>query len=393
MTACLISDGPSSHALLALAGHVVSRATAAADSVSAGPPPWPPSLATLVAAAIVVGLIAYALFGGADFGGGIWDLLASGPRRAEQRALIADAIGPIWEANHVWLIIVVVLLFTCFPPAFAWLAITLHIPFSLMLIGIVLRGSAFSFRAYDSTHSAAQERWGRVFAIASVVTPVLLGVSVGAIVSEGAGRAPIDVAGASFVERFVAPWLTPFALVVGALALVLFAFLAAVYLTVEAAGNRELQDDFRRRALAAAGALFVIAAAGLVTAHLTAPRVRDALVSARWALPFHLATGVAALAAIGALLRRAYRLARFAAAAQVTLILVGWTLAQYPYLVPPRLTIAEAAAPRITLQLVLVALVLGGLVLFPSLIYLFRIFKRSGASWRTQAAGPAASGE
>ena len=143
-----------------------------------------PDLLTLpnaVAAVILFSLTAYALLAGADFGGGVWDLLASGPRRRAQRALIADAIGPIWEANHVWLILVVVLLFTCFPPAFASLGIVLHIPITLMLIGIVLRGSAFTFRSYGSERSETQRRWGTIFAIASVVTPVLLGVCVGAV--------------------------------------------------------------------------------------------------------------------------------------------------------------------------------------------------------------------
>ena len=336
-------------------------------------------LAVVIAGIIVVALMAYALLAGADFGGGVWDLLASGPRRKAQRDLIAHAIGPIWEANHVWLIIVVVLLFSCFPPAFARLAIVLHIPFTLLLIGIVMRGSAFTFRTYDSAHSAVQERWGRIFAIASVVTPVLLGMAIGAIVSERVGRAPLGVPGASFADQYLAPWLTPFALCVGALALSLFAFLAAVYLTVEAATDRTLQEDFRRRALAAAAAVFATAAAALIAAHLTAPRVRDALVMNPWAIPFHFATGAAAVAAIGALIRRAYRVARVAAAAQVILILTGWAISQYPFIVPPDLTISRSAAPRETLVLILTALAVGGLVLFPSLAYLFRVFKSKEA--------------
>jgi cytochrome bd ubiquinol oxidase subunit II len=332
-------------------------------------------LPVMIAGVIIVALMAYALLAGADFGGGVWDLLASGPRRGAQRELIAHAIGPIWEANHVWLIIIVVLFFSCFPPAFARLAVVLHIPFTLLLIGIVMRGSAFTFRTYDSTHSAVQERWGRIFAIASVVTPVLLGMAIGAIVSERVGRAPVGVPGASFADQYLAPWLTPFAACVGALALSLFAFLAAVYLTVEAAADRALQEDFRRRALAAAAAVFVTAAAALLAAHLTAPRVRDALEMNRWAIPFHLATGAAAVAAIAALIRRAYHAARVAAAAQVILILSGWAISQYPFIVPPDLTIRSAAAPRETLVLILAALAAGALVLFPSLAYLFRVFK------------------
>lgn len=353
----------------------------AQDSVRTVVTPWPPTLPSVLAGVIVVALIAYALMAGADFGGGVWDLLASGPRKSAQRAIIVHAIGPIWEANHVWLIIAVVLLFTCFPPAFALLGVALHIPFALMLIGIVLRGSAFTFRSYDSQHNAVQRRWGRIFAIASVITPILLGIVIGAIASGSVGQAPIGVPDASFTARYVTPWLTPFAVAVGALALALFAFLAAVYLTVEAAADVALQEDFRRRALGAAAAVFVTAAAALIAAHLTAPRVREALTVSPLALPFHLATGVLALVAIGGLVRRAYRLARLAAAAQVTFILGGWAFSQYPYVVPPTLTIAGAAAPRATLALILVALIVGALVLFPSLAYLYRVFKGGDAAF------------
>ena len=332
--------------------------------------------AELVAGIALVALTAYVLLGGADFGGGVWDLLASGPRKREQRALIAEAIGPIWEANHVWLILVIVVLFTCFPVAFARLTIGLHIPLSLMLIGIVLRGSAFTFRSHyghDGEHgddASTSERWGRIFAIASVGTPVLLGLCVGALAA-GTLRPP---GRAGFHEVYVAPWLTPFGVGVGLLTLALFAFLAAVYLTVEAR-QWALQEDFRRRALGAAAAVFVAAFGTLGLALLGAPLMGRGLTTAPWAPALHLATGVAAIVAIWALWSRRFRLARVAAAAEVSLILWGWALAQYPYLIPPDLTIRAAAAPRITLVLSLWTLGLGTLVLFPSLIYLFRVFK------------------
>jgi cytochrome d ubiquinol oxidase subunit II len=330
------------------------------------------TLPTAMAGLIVVALNGYVLLGGADFGGGVWDLLASGPRRVAQRALIAEAIGPIWEANHVWLILVIVLLFTCFPPAFAELATTLHIPLTLMLIGIVLRGSAFTFRAHHGPDSAMPLRWGRVFAIASAATPVFLGVCLGALASGAIPRAGKT----GFHAAFIAPWLTPFCFGVGVLALTLFAFLAAVYLTVEA-HEIALQEDFRRRALGAAAAVFVAAGGTLALALPSAPLVGRGLSASAWALPLHVATGVAAVAAIGALWIRRYRLARVAAATQASLILWGWALAQYPYVVPPALTIAEAAAPALTLTLVLWALAAGALVLFPSLAYLFRVFKNA----------------
>jgi cytochrome d ubiquinol oxidase subunit II len=328
------------------------------------------TLAALLAGAVMVSLNAYVVMGGADFGGGVWDLLAAGPRRTRPRALIADAIGPIWEANHVWLILVVVLLFTCFPAAFTRVSVTLHIPLTLMLIGIVLRGSAFTFRSYDSQRDDVQRRWGAIFAGASIVTPLLLGVCVGTI---AAGRVPPRPSG-TFSDAYVAPWLTPFPLSVGILALVLFAFLAAVYLTLETE-DVELRDDFRRRAIGGGAAAVVAAALALALAYREAPLVWRELLGARWAILVHLATAAAAIAALWALWTRRWRLARAAAVAQVSCIVWGWGLAQYPYLLPPDLDYMTAAAPAITLKLVLAALAVGALVLIPSLYYLFRIFK------------------
>jgi cytochrome d ubiquinol oxidase subunit II len=332
-------------------------------------------LADLVAGTLFAALNAYALLGGADFGGGVWDLVASGPRKERQRELIAEAIGPVWEANHVWLILALVLLFTCFPPAFARLGTLLHIPLSLVLIGIVLRGSAFTFWRYGGHGDETQRHWGVVFAVASLITPLLLGTTVGAIASGALGDGGRGT-GEGFYRVYVAPWLNPFTLSVGVFALVAFAFLAAAYLTVEAR-ERELQEDFRRRALAAGVALGGVAAVALLLSGRYAPSVREGLVMAAWALPLHAVTAAAAVTALAALWRRRWRLARLAAAAQVSLILWGWALGQYPAVVPPDLTIAAAAAPAATLRLVLGALALGAAVLLPSLSYLFRVFKRA----------------
>jgi cytochrome bd ubiquinol oxidase subunit II len=327
-------------------------------------------LADFLAGILALSLNAYVLLGGADFGGGVWDLLASGPRRNRQREVIAHALGPIWEANHVWLILAIVLTFTCFSPVFARLGIVLHIPLTLMLIGVVLRGSAFTFRSYGSQHDAAQRRWGRIFSSASVITPVLLGVSIGAVAS---GRVGMEPSG-GFVERFIDPWLTPFAFSVGLLALTIFAFLAAVFLTLETR-DRQLSDDFRARALAAGVAVFFASALVLLLSHEAAPLVRAGLVSSSWALPLHLATGVTAIAVLTALWFRRYRLARIGVGLQVSLILWGWAMAQYPFLLPPGFTIANSAAPEPTLRWTLIVLAVGGAVLLPSLWYLFQVFK------------------
>src|SRR5205823_5563773 len=193
-----------------------------------------------VAAVMLVSLIAYCVLAGADFGGGVWDLLATGPRAERQRRLADDAIAPVWEANHVWLILIVVLLFTGFPPAFAAASIALHVPLTLMLLGIVLRGSAWAFRRYGRR---ALTRWSRVFAISSAVTPVFLGMCLGAVTGSG-----IRLVGGVPEEGFFRSWLAPFPFAVGLLALALFAFLAAVYLALEAPEG-PLREDFRLRAI------------------------------------------------------------------------------------------------------------------------------------------------
>jgi cytochrome d ubiquinol oxidase subunit II len=329
------------------------------------------SPAELLGAALLAALVCYALFAGADFGGGIWDLLASGPRKREQRALIEQAIGPIWEANHVWLVLAVVALFTGFPVAFAAICTTLFVPLTLLVLGIALRGAAFTFRAYGADRDRVQARWGLVFSASSVLAPLLLGASVGAIVS---GRLRVAPDGMPLSPP--GAWLGPFPAVVGLFACALFAFLAAVYLTVEASG--ELQEDFRRRALASGAAVFAGAMGAAVLSRSEAPLVLQGLSSRGWSLPLHLATAAAAGTAFGALYARRYRVARLAAAAQVGLIVAGWGGSQYPYLLVPDLTLASASAPRQTQVLLLGALGLGALTLLPSLWLLFRVFKTFG---------------
>jgi cytochrome d ubiquinol oxidase subunit II len=336
------------------------------------------SIDLLIAGAMMVSLTFYALLGGADFGGGVWDMFASGPRKGAQRELIAEAIGPVWEANHVWLILVVVLLFTAFPPAFAAIATALHIPLTLMLVGIVFRGSAFTFRSYDKRTDDAQRRWGRVFSMTSLITPVLLGVVVGAISSGRIGGEYSD-----FTAAFIFPWLAPFPFAVGFFALALFAFLAAVYLTVEAR-DEALREDFRMRALASAVAVGVMALVVFLLSGGGAPMIRHWMTRSWWTWPLQISTAIFAISAIYALWIRRFRIARFCAAAQATLILWGWGAAHYPFLVAPGLTIHNSAAPAVTLRLVWWVLLAGSVLLFPSLYYLFRVFKRSGLDGETE---------
>ncbi|EYF02949.1 cytochrome d ubiquinol oxidase subunit II [Chondromyces apiculatus] len=321
--------------------------------------------------ALLGAFVLYALFGGADFGGGVWDLFARGPRRDAQRALIAKALGPVWEVNHVWLIIGVVILFGAFPPAFAALSVALHVPLSLFLLGVIFRGTAFTFRTYDARGDAVQRRWGRVFSVASVLSPALLGACVGAVVS-GA----IRVEGRVVVSGFFAPWLSPFALSVGALALCLFAFLAAVYLTAETR-ERALQEDFRRRALGSGVAVFGAAFGVLLLARSGAPRVWSGLTSSPFALVLHGVTAATSITALALLVARRYWPARIAAAAQVAFIVVGWAVSQYPYLVVPDVTVQSAAAGSATQRALLWALAAGAALILPSLLLLLRVFQTS----------------
>lgn len=328
----------------------------------------------LVAAVMMAALVLYALLGGADFGGGVWDLLASGPRKAAQRALIERVIGPIWEANHVWLILAVVLLFCGFPAAFAAISVALHVPLTVFLLGVVFRGSAFTFRHYDNRSDTAQKRWGVLFSVASVLAPVLLGVIVGAVAS-----GQIRLENGIVVSGFFAPWLALFPLCVGLFTLALFAFLAAVYLTHEAAADPPLAEDFRRRALAAGVVVALLALVTFAASYEGAPRVHAGLTERPFTWPLHAGTAACALLAFHTLWTRRFRLARVAAAGQVALILLGWAASQYPYVLVPDLTLESAAGNPATLRLVLWALAAGSVVLFPSLLLLFRIFQRDNA--------------
>src|SRR5437773_5379460 len=324
-------------------------------------------LEVIVAIFILTSLIVYALMGGADFGGGIWNLLAFGPRAKRQREAIADAIAPIWEANHVWLILVIVLLFTGFPRAFATMMTALNIPMTVMLLGIVMRGSAFVFRKYDVKD---ERRWNTLFAISSFLTPFFQGVILGALTT-----GQIRVEQGRVLTGFMTGGLTPFALSCGVFALGLFAFLAATYLTLDTRDEPDLQEDFRRRALWSGLALAPIGLVVFLTSRQGAPAMYHELT--RWWAPVLLVwTSLFAGVALIAHWLRRFVLARLAAIGQVTLILVGWGLAQYPNLVTPDITVTNAAAPEFTLRLLVIVLGFGAVLLLPSLAYLFYVFKR-----------------
>ena len=289
------------------------------------------------ALAALIGMTAYALLGGADFGGGVWDLFASGERRREQRLAIQRAMGPVWEANHVWLIFVVVVLFTCFPRGYVALGIALFVPFHLALLGIMLRGGAFVFRSYQSrqeTAAAETSTWGIVFGIASLISPVLLGAAFG-VVTEGSIR--VGDRG-QVVLTHSAPWLSAYSVANGLLALATCAYLAAVYLTHETQGA--LRDDFRRRAIFAGTVTALMAGIVLVPAWREATWFFERLLSWRTA-PVFAAALLCFAGSAWAVWTRRYAWSRWFAAGEISLVLWGWGLAQYPYLVYPDLLFAE----------------------------------------------------
>jgi cytochrome d ubiquinol oxidase subunit II len=277
-------------------------------------------------------------------------------------------MGPVWGANHVWLIFLLVILFTAFPMAFATLSVAFFIPFHLLLVGIILRGAAFVFRAHGSAEAGSQRVWARAFGSASIIAPVLLGLCLGAV---SAGEIRV-MEGQVRVPDYWTTWLTPLSWACGALALALCAYLAAVYLTLETEG--ELREDFRRRTLLAGGAVVATALILLPLLALEAPRLADGLLSVK-ALPIvGLGTSLALLS-LWAVLTRRFAIARAAAIGEVTMLLWGWALAQWPYMIYPDLTVEAAAAPDATLGFLLASAIPGLLVLIPSLLLLFAVFK------------------
>jgi len=326
-------------------------------------------LEIVIAGIVIVALTIYSLTGGADYGGGVLDLFALGKRAKGHRKLIESAIAPVWEANHVWLILVIVLIFTCFPKAFSIISIALHVPLTIVLLGIVLRGAAFVFRKYNDQRDEVQKRWSYVFSISSIITPIFLGVSLGSIAS---GR--IKVENGMVKSGFFETWVTPFSFALGFFILTLFTYLGATYLAAEA-DSKGLKEDFRLRALISGVLVGIFALTVFILAGEYAPNLRDGLTASNFAIPLHVATAIAAVGAFFTLWKRKYVFARLFVAGQVTFIILGWALSQFPNIIEPNISIYEVAAPQITLRLVTIALVIGSLVLFPSFYYLLRVFK------------------
>ena len=328
------------------------------------------SSADAVAAMLWTGVTAYAVFGGADFGAGFWSLFGGrGERGRRDRELIDWAIGPVWEANHVWLIFVLVVLWTGFSAAFAAIFSTLFIPLSLAALGIVLRGSGFAFhRSMRGSRGRALSE--RSFGLSSLLTPFFMGTVVGAIAS---GRVPVGNAKGDPVTS----WLNPVSLVIGALFVATSAYLAAVFLISDARRARaaDLERRFTARATGAAVVGGLLAVAGLVALHGDARSVYDGLTGD--GLPLVVVSALCGLAVLVLLRRGARRGARPFAAGAVVAVVWGWGVAQHPYLLPQTLTIDGGAAPSATLTALLIVFGVAVVVVIPALALLYTLAQRS----------------
>jgi cytochrome bd ubiquinol oxidase subunit II len=327
-------------------------------------------MAEVCLALAILGLTAYAVLGGADFGAGFWDLTAGGAERGGRpRGLIQRSMSPVWEANHVWLIFVLVLLWTAFPPFFGSITSTLYVPLLLAAGGIILRGTAFAVRGQAATINEART-FGAVFASSSVLVPFCLGAALGGIAS---GRVPVGNALGPPMES----WLNGTSILVGVLAVVTGAYLAAVYLAGDAAklGEQDLADYFRGRALIAGVVAGVVAIGGLAVLRSDARSLYDGLTSGG-GLVCVLASGVFGAGTLALVWARRFELARAASAGAVACIAVGWAFAQSPYLLPGELTLDQAAADDATLTALLISVAAGLLVLVPSLVLLYRLVLR-----------------
>ncbi len=334
------------------------------------------TLAITMISVLWLGVTLYALFGGADFGGGFWDLIAGSAERGKrQRALIEHSIGPVWEANHVWLIFVLVVMWTCFPVLFGSITSTLWIPFTLAALGIIARGSAFAFRKIV-VKTWQRRIFGACFALSSIITPFFFGAMAGAVAS---GQVPVGIG----TGNALTSWWNPVSVMTGLLAVTVCAYLAAVYLTADArrSSDATLVAQFRRRALIAGITAGIIAVIGLLLLHQKAPSLAHGL--AHRGLPLVIISGIAGITTLVLLYAGRFATARICGALAVAAVLWGWAAAQYPYVLGSRLTIAQAASEPAVLKATLISLSIGAVLLIPSLALLYTLFQRSDPKHKT----------
>jgi len=331
---------------------------------------------------VLAGLVLYAVLGGADFGAGFWQLFAGRGEHADAIREQADhSIGPVWEANHVWLIFVMTVFWTCYPKAFGSIASTLALALFIAALGIIFRGASYAFRAGAATprESGLIET---IFSLSSILTPFALGAAVGGIATN---RVPVGNAAGSLVSS----WLNPVSIFLGVLSVTGCAYLAAVYLAADAAreGDPLLERDFRVRALGAGTVAGAVAIAGILVLNANSHPVYQSLITGR-ALLAVVVSALAGLATLGLVRARHYEPARYGAALAVAAIIAGWALARWPTILPG-LSVSQAAAGHETLVWVVVCIVIGTVTLFPSLGLLFRLaltgrFQTGDGCWPEQ---------
>jgi cytochrome bd ubiquinol oxidase subunit II len=320
-------------------------------------------MSTAAAVILWTGASFYAIFGGADFGGGFWDLIAGDAEKGERpRAAIQRSLTPVWEANHVWLIFILVVLWTAFSSVFSAIFTTLYVPLVLAVMGIVLRGSGFAFR--KSVEGLRERRAaGATFALSSVITPFFMGCVVGAI---AAGNVPASGAGNAFTS-----WIAPLPIFIGVMFVATSAYLAAVFLVGDSrrAEERDMELYFEKRALAAGAVAGIFAAVGLVALHSEGHYVYDRLVHE--GLPLVIVSAVAGVGMLAVLLSGGRLLLRPLAALAVIAVIWGAFTAMFPYLLPTSVTISEAAAPDATLSAIYVVFGIACVLVLPALFLLY----------------------
>ena len=330
-------------------------------------------MSTAVAIVLLLAVVAYAVFGGADFGAGFWDLTAGGAERGQRpRSVIERSIGPVWEGNHVWLIFIFVVLWTSFPEAFASITLTLLVPLTIAALGIVLRGASFAFRKAVVT-TRDRRIFGGAFALSSVLVPYCMGAIAGGIAS---GRVPAGGQAGDPVDS----WINPTSILGGVLAVAAVAYLSAVYLVWDARrlGEADMAEYFRRRAVVSAvvvAVIAVIAVIGIFVLRADASYLFDGLTSR--ALPLAILSALCGVGALVLLVRDAPRGGRVLAILAVASVVAAWGVAQWPYLLPESLTVSAAASPTGTLTAVLAAAVLATVIVLPGFVLLYVLDQKS----------------
>lgn len=322
----------------------------------------------------LVSLLFYLILGGADYGAGILELFKAPTHRLDQTKAIEKAIGPVWEANHIWLIILVVILFTAFPSVYSTMSVALHIPLVCALLGIVLRGTAFTFRHYDAYRDESQKLYTFVFVTASLITPFWLGVIAGGMI-----LGEIDLDSTDFFEACIRPWLSPFCVSLGFFTCALFAFVASVFLSGEPI-SRPVRNIFVRRAHFSALVMVLLGLVVFVSAESTGLALFTRFLSQPVCISAVVLASLALALLHVALKRERWGLSRFLAGAVVGLILIGWFGMSYPNVLALKhsnVDFFSVASPPETLRLLLIALVMGFVLVIPALVYLLIVFKAS----------------